>query len=113
MDGVSDENLGPFVEENDVNENDLLNDDLDNERGHGCCILSCVQDGVNGELEGIVNKLDEMEPSCFCCSESRGALGLECMNIFDFDDDDDNDGNNNVELDCNMCEDEHVDDAAS
>ena len=34
------------------------------------------------------------------------------MDIFDFDDDDDN--NDNVELDCNMCEDdEHVDDAAS
>ena len=33
------------------------------------------------------------------------------MDIFNFDDDDDN--NDNVELDCNMCEDEHVDDAAS
>ena len=71
MDGVSDENCCPFVGENDVNENDLLNDDLDNDPGHGCCILSCVQDGVNGELEGIVNKLDEMESNCFCCSESR------------------------------------------
>ena len=52
---------------NDVNENDLLNDDLDNDRAHGCCILSCVQDGVNGELEGIVNRLEEVESSCFCC----------------------------------------------
>ena len=71
MDGVSDENCCPFVGENDVNETDLLNGDLDNRRGHGRCILSCVQDGVNGELEGIVNKLDEMESNCFCCSESR------------------------------------------
>ena len=67
MDGVSDENLGPFVEENDVNETDLRNDDLDNDRGHGRCILSCVQDGANVELEGIVNRLEEMESGCFCC----------------------------------------------